>query len=130
MPAKKKLKTIFKSDEDFDNFIYATVADCATLGMLLLRAGDDPESREIANDGLKVVKNRIRLIMGEQARRFKNGDAEDILGDYTDKELEDYEKDCVEFTKKVFEGKEVANAEEGKQPEVSDETDASNAKTN
>lgn len=130
MPAKKKLKTIFKSDEDFDNFIYATVADCATLGMLLIRAGEDPESREIANDGLKVVKNRIRLIMGEQARRFKNGDAEDILGDYTDEELEDYEKDLVEFTKKVFEGKKAANADGGRQPEVSDGLDTSNSKMN
>lgn len=128
MPVKKKPTPIFKSDEDLDKFVRATIADCATIGAVMERAGERV-TQEVVDGALAMAYSRVRLIMGDQARRFANGETEDILAELTEQEIADYERDCLKFADKVLTEKGGANAEEGEQPEVPDKTGTGDAET-
>lgn len=125
MAQNKKLKTIFINQNEFDQFVLATIADCAAIGSELSKYGEGV-TQEVVDQALGVAYSRFSLILGEHARRFMNGETPDLLKQIKEEDFDTYRKNCNEFSAKVM--KESKDANKGKEPEVPAEADPGDAK--
>lgn len=113
MPAKKKLQTVFKNNDEFEKFIKATIIDAMSR--------DPRDDKEVSGKVFFLILSRVKFIMGEYGRRFANKEMGDILNELkTDEEFKEYRENCLKFIESVTGEERGGDAEDSTEQEVSD----------